>query len=120
MVKINHQVKHAIEDLIRDKGFQITFSYLSVCSPSEDNLWLGLWLNVKKDEQKPDIMHETDDKYTRVLKEFILEMLSYTPDVRPKITQVFQHIGHQIMQVKQEKSITKGESNYSQSTQQSN
>ena len=35
-------------------------------------------------------MSETDDNFRRTLKELILKMVSYSPHLRPKITEVYK------------------------------
>ena len=51
-------------------------------------------------------MSDTDDEGRRVLKEFILKMTSFFPEMRPKITQVCDFIQQAIKDTKGESMCT--------------
>ena len=53
---------------------------------------LGQWLNAHEGSRQPNIMSDADDEETRGLRAFLLRMLSYLPDDRPKIAEVCKNI----------------------------
>ena len=60
-------------------------------------MWLGIWLTAHEGGRQPSIMSDADDKDTRDLKAFLLRMLSYLSDERPKIGEVY---GYAISQLR--------------------
>ena len=53
---------------------------------------LGQWLNAHEGRRQPNIMSATDDEDTHGLREFLLRMLSYLPEDRPKVAEVCEYI----------------------------
>ena len=53
---------------------------------------LGQWCLAHGDSKQPDIMSDADDEVTRDLKGFLLKMLSYRPENRPKIREVHGYL----------------------------
>ena len=64
-----------------------------MCSPSEGrDVPIGQWLNAHEGKRQPNILSDADDVCTHGLKVFLLKMLSYFPDCRPRITKVCKYI----------------------------